>query len=380
MTDVFVVSGRMIKFGKYPQSSYAGLASGPAFSAVKDAGLQMSAVDAVYCGSSFGGMLTGQRIAKVIGIRGVPVVNVENACSGGATAVHEAYESIRSGRHDVVLAIGVDKLSQFGGGTLPLVQEDHEVQLGMVMPAMYGMRAQRFLHERDALPEDLANVAVKAHAHGALNPFAQYRGQVTTEEVLSSRPIADPLTLLQCCPTGDGAAAVLLVSDRVRREHGLDGVQVAASVLHSGQVSYGYRDMLAPEITRESAREAFDDAGIQPQDLDLVELHDAFSIAELVYYEALGLCAPGESVKLLRSGGTALGGHVVVNPSGGLLSKGHPVGASGVAQVVEVFWQLLGRAGGRQVPGARVALTHVTGGGIAGLDHGACAVHVFKRV
>jgi benzoylsuccinyl-CoA thiolase BbsB subunit len=325
-------------------------------------------------------MLTGQRILKDVGIGGIPVTNVDNACSGGATALHEAYLAVTSGRYDIVLVIGVEKLTQFGGGPLPLVEEDPEVRIGMVLPALYAMRARRYLHERDASITDLAAVSVKARAHGARNPLAQYRSTVTLEEVLAARSIADPLTLLMCCPTGDGAAAVVVVSEPVLRRLGRPAMRVAASILHSGELDLGPRDMLHPQISFDSARDAYNAAGIGPEDLDVVELHDAFSIAELVYYEALGLCPVGAAGKLLASGGTTFGGRVVVNPSGGLLAKGHPVGASGTAQVVELLWQLTARAGDRQVEGARIGLTHVTGGGIAGLDHGACAVHVFEQV
>jgi benzoylsuccinyl-CoA thiolase BbsB subunit len=309
----------------------------------------------------------------------VPIINVDNACSGGATALYEAQRAVSEGRYDVALVVGVDKLTQFGGGTLPLVTEDWEVQQGMVMPALYAMRARRYLHDRGASVEDLAAVTVKARRHSALNPYAQYRSAVSVEQVLAAKMIADPLTLLQCCPTGDGAAAVVVVSDAVLKRMGRPAITVRASVLHSGTYEAGFRDMLRPEITYHSARDAYAEAGISPSDLDVVELHDAFSVAELVYYEALGLCEPGEGVKLLTTGGTSLGGSVVVNPSGGLLSKGHPVGASGVAQVVEAFWQLTGSAGARQVEGARFALTHVTGGGISGMDHGACSIHIFER-
>ncbi|SJM51140.1 thiolase family protein [Gulosibacter sp. 10] len=379
MTGAFVVGGAMIRMGKHRESSYAGLAAPAVLGALEDAGIEASRLDAVYCGHAFGGMLTGQRILSALGIGGIPVVNVDNACSGGATAVSLAVRAVRNGEAEVALAIGVDKLTQFGGGALPLVAEDIEVRQGIVMPAVYAMRARRFLHERGAEVEDLAMVSVKSRRHGALNPYAQYRSEVTVEEVLASRPIAEPLTLMQCCPTGDGAAAVVVMSDSARARLGLRGMRVAATVIHSGQHRSGYRDMLSPEISAHSADDAYEEAGISPEDLDVVELHDAFSIAELIYYEALGLCAEGESTRMLRSGESSLGGKVVVNPSGGLLSKGHPVGASGVAQVVEVLWQLQGRAGARQVEDARVALSHVTGGGIAGLDHGACAVHVFER-
>jgi acetyl-CoA acetyltransferase len=380
MSGAYVVGAGMVAFGRHKNSSYAGLGVPAALAALGSAELRPSDVGAVWCGNSFGGMLTGQRIAKDIGIGGIPIINVDNACSGGATALYEAQRAIEDGHHDIVLVIGVDKLTQFGGGTLPLVTEDWEVKQGMVMPAMYAMRARRYLHDRNATVEDLAEVTVKARRHAALNPYAQYRTPVTVDEVLDSRMICDPLTLLQCCPTGDGAAAVVLVSDAVRRRLGRPAMAVRASVLHSGSFVAGFRNMLRPEITYECAREAFDQAGVGPEDLDVVELHDAFSVAELVYYEALGLCEPGEGVKLLRSGQTTFGGSVVVNPSGGLLSKGHPVGASGAAQIVEAFWQLTGVAGPRQVPSARLAMTHVTGGGISGLDHGACCIHIFEHV
>lgn len=343
--------------------------------------MEKSDVDAVYVGHSFGGMMTGQRICKEIGLGTVPTVNVDNACSSGATAVHEAWTAISQGLIDVAVVVGVEKLTQFGGGTLPLSPEDREVKQGIVMPAVYAMRATRYLHETEASVEDLALVSVKARKHGALNPFAQFRSEVTVEQVLSARPVADPLTLLMCCPTGDGAAVVVLASERARNRIGAPkAIRVAASILHSGEVEEGYRDMTMPEISQHSARDAYAMAGVGPEDLDMIELHDAFSIAELVYYEAFGLAERGRAVDLLRDGKTTFGGEVVVNPSGGLLSKGHPVGASGVAQVAEAFWQLTGVAGARQIDGARWAMTHVTGGGTAGLDHGACTIHLFEGV
>ncbi|MGW2824340.1 thiolase family protein [Streptomyces sp. NPDC001443] len=377
--NVFVVSAAMIPFGKHRTSSYVGLAVSPLVDALRTAGIDKKDVDAVYVGHSYGGMMTGQRITKEIGLGTIPTVNVDNACSSGATAVHEAATAIAQGLIDVAVVIGVEKLTQFGGGTLPLSPEDREVKQGLVMPAVYAMRATRYLHENDATAEDLARVSVKARKHGALNPFAQFRKEVTVEEVLAARPVADPLTLLMCCPTGDGAAVIVLASERARERLGTpNGMRVAASVLHSGQVAEGYRDMTKPEISYESARDAYDQAGIGPEDLDMIELHDAFSIAELVYYEAFGLTEKYSAAALLRDGRTTFGGDVVVNPSGGLLAKGHPVGASGVAQIAEAFWQLTGTAGARQIDDARWALTHVTGGGTAGLDHGACTIHIFE--
>lgn len=377
--NVFVISAAMIPFGKHRTSSYVGLAVSPLIDAIRDAGIAKSDIDAVYVGHSYGGMMTGQRICKEIGLGTVPTVNVDNACSSGATAVHEAWTAISQGVIDIAVVIGVEKLTQFGGGALPLSPEDREVKQGIIMPAVYAMRATRYLHETDATPEDLALVSVKARRHGALNPFAQFRKETTVEEVLNARKVADPLTLPMCCPTGDGAAVVVLASERARsRLESKPGIRVAASVLHSGHVAEGFRDMTVPEITYDSARDAYAAAGIEAKDLDVIELHDAFSIAELVYYEALGLAPRGHAVDLLRDGRTTFGGDVVVNPSGGLLSKGHPVGASGVAQVAEAFWQLTRQAGDRQVDDARWALTHVTGGGTAGLDHGACTIHIFE--
>ena len=348
--------------------------------ALASAGIAPNAVQAVVCGHAFGGMLTGQRIVKELGIGSVPVTNVDSACSGGATTLHQAYKDIHSGRYDAVLVLGVDKLTQFGGGTLPLVAEDPEVQQGMVMPAVYAMRARRYLHERGATLSDLANVVVKARRHGARNPFAQFQTEVSTDKVLASRAICTPLTLLQCCPTGDGAAAVIVVSESARKRLGMPAIKISASILHSEQATAVYRDMLRPEITYHCAADAYAAAGIGPSDVDVIELHDAFTITELVYYEALGLCESGSSLDYFRAGKTTYGGEVVVNPSGGLLSKGHPVGASGLAQAVEMFLQLTGQAGARQVDDAKVGMSHVTGGGLAGLDHGACTIHLYERV
>ncbi|SPF81515.1 thiolase family protein [Pseudoprimorskyibacter insulae] len=378
MTQVHMIGAGMIPMGKHRQSSYSGLAVPAVLTALKSAGIAPKDVQSVACGHAFGGMLTAQRIVKEVGIGTVPMVNVDNACSGGATALSLGTRDILEGRAEVVLVIGVDKLTQFGGGTLPLVAEDPEVQQGMVMPAVYGMRARRFLHDRNETPATLAEVSVKARRHGKANPFAQFREDTTVEAVLASRPIADPLTLLQCCPTGDGAAAVVLVSDAYRKKLGAAGVRIAASILHAGQATSGFRNMLHPDISYHSAHDAYEQAGFGPEDLDLAELHDAFTIAELVYYEALGFCPEGEAGIFLKSGRSTYGGDLVVNPSGGLLAKGHPVGCSGVAQAVEVFWHLTGQAGARQVPDAKRALTHVTGGGIAGMDHGACTVHLFE--
>jgi benzoylsuccinyl-CoA thiolase BbsB subunit len=378
MRDVAITGADMIPFGRYRDVNVAQLGIPAVIGAIRDAGLARADIEAVYCGNVHGGMLVGQRAVRDLGLGEIPVVNVENACSSSATALREAYVAVGAGIHEAVLVLGIEQLTALGGGPLPLDNADHEVANGQVMPSVYAMRARRYLYEHDLEPADLAAVAVKARRHGAVNPYAQIRTPTTVEEVLASRVVATPLTLYQCCPTGDGAAAVVVTSAEKAAESNAVPVWIRASVLHTGRFETGFRDLTIPEITVGSAASAYEQAGIGPEDLDVVELHDAFSIAELMYYEALGLTARGQAVALLKSGATSLGGRTVVNPSGGLLAKGHPIGATGIAQTVEIVWQLQGRAGSRQVEGARIGLTHATGGGMSGVDHGACTVHVLE--
>lgn len=376
MRKVAIVGAGMMPFGKSPDRTVSDLGREAATRALRDAGLGAAKVEAVWCGSVFGGMLVGQRIMKQLGATGMPVHNVENACSSGSTALREAWWSVASGLCDIALVVGVEKLSALGGGTLPLEAEDHEVSTGMVMPAVYAMRARRYMHEYGLTERDLAAVSVKNHRHGSLNPYAQHRNTCTVEEVLGSRMIATPLTLLQCCPSGDGAAALVLAEPHRARRLTTCPVWIEASVLRSGRFENGFRDMTQSELSNVTISEAYQMAGVSPSDVNVAEVHDAFTIAEVMYYESLGLCPVGDGVRLVRDGDTALGGRVPVNPSGGLLCRGHPLGATGVAQVAELTWQLRGQAGDRQVEGARVAVSQCTGGGIAGFDHGACTVHV----
>jgi acetyl-CoA acetyltransferase len=379
MRDVCVIGTGMIPFGKYPDKTLAEIGWPAGKEAIIESGVPHKSIDAVYCGTALGGMLAGQRVMKTLGLTGMPIINVENACSSSSSALAEAWTAVASGRHDIVLVVGVEKLTKFGGGTLPLEREDWEVNQGMVMPALYAMRAKRYMHEYGLTARQLAEVSVKAHDHGALNPNAQIRKRVTVDEVMSSRPVADPFTLWHCCPTGDGAAALVIASVDFAREQKSNPVRIAASEVTSGIYTNGYRDMTWAELTARGAREAYEMAGVGPDDVDVAELHDAFTIAELMYYEAFGFCERGHAYELLSSGATSLGGNICVNPSGGLLSRGHPVGATGAAQAVEIVRQLEGRAGAHQVEGAKVGIAHATGGGIAGLDHGACSIHIFVR-
>jgi acetyl-CoA acetyltransferase len=377
--DAHVAGVGMVPFGKHRETSIEELGRGAVLAALADAGVQRDVIQETFCGSGFGGGLLGQRILRDIGMTGMPITNTENACSSGATALREAVTALTIGRIDVALVIGVDKLTRFGGGTIPLDDTDIEANQGMVMPALYAMRARRYMHDYGLTSEDLAAVAVKSHAAAEHNEYAQFRNAVTVEEVVSSRMITDPLTLFMCCPTGDGAAAAVVCNTSGLKKVSGEPVRIAASALQSGHFATGFKDIAFSELTARTAAIAYEQAGLEPSDVDVAEVHDAFAISELMYYEGLGLCEPGGAVDLIRSNATAVNGSMPVNPSGGLLCRGHPVGATGVAQVAEIVWQLRGTAGARQVSDPKVGVTHCTGGGISGLDHGACAIHVLVK-
>lgn len=376
MRPVYLVGAAVHPFGKHPDRNTAELG----FHAVRDllrhTGIGPEQVDAGYAGSTYGGSLLAQRVLQRVGVSGQPAYTVENACASGASAVHLGWQAIAAGTADCVIALGAENLSAFGGGTLPLTTQDIELEQGMVMPAAYAMRAQRYLHDFGADVDALTQVSIKNRHNGATNPRAHFQKEVSADDVVGSRPVADPLRLLHCCPNSDGAAAVLLCSDELSAELGQPRVRVQASVVRSGHFHTGHRDMTWPDITARAAHAAYAMAGLAPADLDLVELHDAFAIAELLHAEALGIAERGQAHRSVADGHFDRDGKVAVSPSGGLLSRGHPVGATGATQIAEAYWQLTGQAGPLQVPGATVALTHVTGGGIYGVDNGACAVHI----
>ncbi|WP_062214518.1 thiolase family protein [Streptomyces sp. NBRC 109706] len=377
--DIYVTAVGMAPFGKHRDRDFESLGREAVTRALADGGLGREDIDEAFCGTGYGGPMAGQRVLGRLGLTGIPVSNMENACSSGATALRDAIAAIRSGRSETVLVMGVDHLTRFGGGTLPLETTDPEVRAGMVMPGVYAMRANRYLYETGTDVSALARVSVKSRHNGARNPYAHFRKESTVDEVLAARPIADPFTLPMCSPVSDGAAALVVMSGTARDRHGASGPRIDASVLLSGQFETGFRDMAHSDLARRTAEAAYEQAGVGPEDLDLVELHDAFSSAELMYYESFGLCGPGEAAELLERGETALDGRIPVNPSGGLLSRGHPVGATGVAQICEAVWQLRGEAGDRQVRAPRVAMTHCSGGGISGFDHGASCVHILTK-
>jgi len=380
MRRVFVVGGGIIKFGKFPERGIRKMAEEVLFNLFKDAGAKPSDVEAAYVGSQNTAcddtlMMVGQIALEQAGIVGIPITNCTNACGSGSNAVHQAWLAIQSGLYDVTLALGIEKMSspllpqammagRLGGG-------DSEIEgvFGLFAPGIFGMIAKRHMEEYGTTREQMAKVAVKNRFHASLNPTAQYQTPTTIEEVLSSRVVADPLTVLECSPISDGAAAVLLASeDAVKRFSGKP-VEIIASVQVSG--TYSFTDILNIDTTRRAAKKAYEMAGVGPEDIDLAEVHDCFSIAEIIHYEELGFCKKGEGGRFIDSGAPFLGGKKPVNTSGGLIAKGHPLGATGVAQIVEILYQLRGQAGKRQVPNARIGLTH-NGGGFRKADTGDC--------
>lgn len=397
MRNVVIAGVGMTPFGKFQERSLRSLAGEAVTAALADANAPAKDVGMAFLGNAVAGLITGQEMIRAqvalqdSGLLGIPLVNVENACASSSSALHLAWLAVAAGQVDVALAVGAeklvhpDKLRSFEAISAAVDLEGREQLARRVAPPhddsgrprsffmdIYAYLARDYMDRSDATPEDFARVAVKNHRHGALNPKAQYRDLVSLEEVLGSREIAAPLTLLMCSPLGDGAAAVVLCSEDYARRHDANAVKMLASVLVSGQL-----EPSEPAVARAAAR-AYELAGVGPADLDVVEVHDAAAPAELIVYEELGLAAPGEGPALIRSGATELGGRVPVNTSGGLLSKGHPVGATGCAQVVELVEQLRGHAGERQVEGARVALAE-NAGGFLDTEPAAVAIHVLAR-
>jgi acetyl-CoA C-acetyltransferase len=361
-------------FGRFPDQRVETLAWEAIGEAMTAAGVTADDIDAVFVGTVFGPPGVAIRVLRGTGIGGVPVVTIEAACASGTAAFHEAAQAVASGRYGTVLAFGVEHLSSLFTGAIVPEATDADGAAGLPLPGLYALGAQRYLAVHGATVEQLAQVAVKNKAHGVRNPRAHLgrassSGAPSLDEVLASKMIAEPLTLLQCCPTTDGAAAAVLGRARA------GDVRVLSSALVSGRPW----DQRSDEIwgvapVRRAADEAFSAAGVEAEDVDVLEVHDAFTIGEIVTLEALGLCKPGEGAELAVSGHTALGGRQPVNPSGGLLSRGHPLGATGLAQLAEIVWQLRGEAGDRQVPGARIGLVETLGGAASGMDGNAAVV------
>ncbi|QNG20379.1 Acetyl-CoA acetyltransferase [Rhodococcus triatomae] len=377
---VFVVGVGMTKFEKpgAREWDYPDMAREAGTKALEDAGIDYSQVGQAYVGYVYGESTSGQRAVYELGLTGIPVVNVNNNCSTGSTALFLATQAVRSGQVDSALALGFEKMQK---GSLGSTYDDREqplmrhllalaeLQEFAMPPALYmfGAAGVEHMERFGTTAEQFAKVAVKNHAHSKNNPYAQFQDEYTLDEILASRPIHGPLTKLQCSPTSDGSGAVIVASEAFVEKHGLDdrAVEITGqSMVTDLPSTFDDRSaisLVGADMTRTAARKVYEQAGVGPDDVDVIELHDCFSTNELLTYEALGLCGEGESGKLIDAGDTTYGGRWVVNPSGGLISKGHPLGATGLAQCSELTWQLRGAADDRQVSGARTALQHNIG-------------------
>lgn len=373
MRDVAIVGIGLSKWGEVWESSLRTLWTQAALAALDDAGIDH--VDSITVGCMTPGLFTGQEhlaamAADELGMVGVPATRVESACASGGVALRAGFAEVASGLADVVLVTGVEKMTDVSGdectaALAAAADAEIEVFYGATFPGLYAMMARSHMARWGTTREQLAAVAVKNHRHGALNPHAQFRHEITIKDVLSSAKVAEPLNILDCSPITDGAAAVVIAELGVARRmaRGRPLVRIAGIGHATDCLALQSRaDMTTLPATTLAAERAFKMAGKTPKDIHFAEVHDCFTIAEIVVLEALGFCKPGEGGKQAPSGRTALGGELPVNPSGGLKSKGHPVGATGVAQAVEIVTQLRGDAGKRQVKGARVGLAQNMGG------------------
>ncbi len=379
MSDVYILGIDMIKFGRFPDKSVAELGAQAAQMALDDANVSIQDIEGLWCGNLMqASNMVGQQVLQQIGQTGIPVVNCANACATGATAFRDAWMSVKAGIYDLVLAVGVEQMGKGllgGGGSRKGIPK--EGLLGSAtMPAIFAEAGMEHARKYGTTFEQFAKVSVKNHHHSTLNPKAMYQIETPLETVMNAEMISYPNTKLMCSVNVDGAAAVVIASEKKAKELGMSrAVRVKASVMTSDP--FTERDLVMPDVntcTRLGAQKAYEMAGVGPEDVDLVELHDCFATAEILHYENLGLCKDGDAGKLIDDGDVALGGKTPVNVSGGLLSKGHPLGATGIANLYEVSTHLRGEADKRQVEGAKVGMTHVIGLGSA------CAIHILEKV
>jgi len=378
--DVAVLGVGMQRFGMWPDRSSTDLGREAGLAALRDAGLSFRDVQAAYVGYIFAPVMSGTRTMKEFGLTGLPVQRVENASATGSAAFREACLAVASGRHDVVMALGFDKMTQMiqssSQTTHPAWLED-----AILPAAFFALWATRRIHERGTKPEHLAAIAAKNWNNGALNPMSQRQPErpVTVEKVLGSRMVAWPLTTMMSCPIGDGAGAAIVGRPEIARRlrPGRPVVRVTASELQTERYAPGHLfvgPVVGPaRMTTDTSRAVYEEAGIGPEELDLVQVHDAFAIEELEYYELLGLCGEGEAEAAIERGDFAPGGRVPVSTDGGLIARGHPGGPTGLAQIWETTLQLRGEAGRRQVEDARTGLCHMMGGGSV------CVIHLLVR-
>lgn len=388
VTAVEVAGVGMHPFGRHLDKSHKDMVRVAVARALTDAGLGIHDVQAVYASNGMAGLLQGQEqirgqsALRDIGIERVPVVNIDNACAGGSSAFREAVLAIRAGAADVVLAVGSEKMFVADRDrSLAALETAADIEitggLGLQFTAIYAMRLRKRIDAGLLAEQDLIDVTIKNHYNGSLNENAQHRKTVTAGDIAASRLIADPLRLLMCSSMSDGAAAVIVRRAGTGPATGRPTILVRASASASGYTA-GPEDDHLPSTATACAQAAYEQAGVGPRDINVAEVHDAMSPGELLYYEQLGFCQPGEAGRLLADGTTSLTGTLPVNPSGGLSARGHPVGATGLAQLSELVWQLRGEAGARQTNQPRLALAQNSGGWLAG-EPAACNVTILER-
>ncbi len=412
MNDVYIIGLGMLRFGKYPDRDVRDMAHEAVRLALADAGLAKEDIQAAFFSNTFWGMfanqhsIRGQVILRSMGIQAIPVTNVENACAGASTALHLAYTGIRAGMYDVALAVGSEKitnpnkalsLSAYAfcmdvgnfeahiqmiervGNTFAIEIPPNQTPPGegrSIFMDAYAMGARWHMSRFGSTQRQLAVICAKNHFHGSLNPMSQYQTDMTVAQVLADKPVAYPLTRAMCAPVGDGAAAAIVCSGAyLKKLVNARPIKIRASVLGTGTD----RELDGQDIGERLARQAYAMAGVGPADINLAELHDATAYGELHQTEAMGFCPPGEGGPWAETGATRLGGKQPVNTSGGLECRGHPIGASGLAQIYEIGTQLRGAAGPRQVEGARLGLAE-NGGGNIGVEEAAMCIHILEKV
>jgi len=405
MQDVFIAGTGMISFGRYPDKNIKSLVGEALKDAMEDTNLNFSQIEAAFFANVFWDQVSikGQVALRPYGIEAIPITNVENACASGSTAFHHAWLAIASGAYDCALAVGVEKLysddkekifrSFIAGVDVEESAKQFAIWNEMVRNAglkippefkdsprtpfmdMYASHCQYHMSKYGTTQKQLAIIAAKNHNFGAMNPRAQYRNKMTVEQVLGDKGVVYPLTRAMCAPIGDGAAAVILASSRIVKKYGTTPVvKILASVLASGRD----RSVDDEDVGERAAKKAYEMATLGPDDIDVAEVHDATAFGELHITESMGFCPKGEGGPFAESGATGMGGKVVVNPSGGLISRGHPIAATGLAQIHELVCQLRGESGSRQVENARIAL-HENGGGTIGYEEAAMGVNILAR-
>jgi len=374
MRPVYVVGIGLHRYQRMSETPYVTLGLTAVREALKDANIEWRSVESAYTGTAMLGMAASRPMLRYLGATGIPMAQVENASASGSTAVRQACLDVASGVADVSIAIGVDKPAPMALASAKT--NIHDLVGRRVVPfTHFALLANEYMNRYGATAEQVAAVAVKNNRNSANNPYAQRQKPVTLEEVLAGPPISGSLTRLQCCPIGEGAAAAIIASDDAIETLRIDrsrAARVTASISRSERVYRGEQNFDA-ELTRETVAQAYEQAQISPQDLDVVALHDAFTIEELLYVEAMGLCGEGEGARMIAKGDADIGGNCAISASGGLLAMGHPIGPTGAGQVVEITRQLRGEAGVRQQPNARIGLAHMVGVGAV------CVVHVLQK-